>query len=695
MQANGRAINSGIISATGTGVLNLVMWSDFDGDNVGGGSTLNGGSISTNGGHVWLGGSNSNGGSYTWNGLTVGNGPSVGAPSSNCNSIDLFCPITTSGGDVLLWASNGGCGTHGIASDGTRLINAGSGDITFIAYQTSGAIELTSTGVISLLPEAGAYAAALTVGGTLSSGNFTFNTSYYNGLKINSLANSGLVIGNFTGHLNSGAAVTQGNSSNVTVSSALSTKSLEIYGGAIALNENLTTSGLNADMLIKATSNINLAASKTISTNAGDVNLWADSDDNATGYVQLLSSAVINSTGGDINLGGGASLTTDYAFGTTAETCPEATGTQYISGVHMRNGSSLSSNGGNITVRGQNANTANAAMSFGVSLRGVVMTSVTGKISINGVANGSGSVNAQGVASWGTLTLRSANTSSDAISITGNALSSVGTSSLGVNAVALFEATGVGGGIMITGKSGIASTNASVNLGGDILALSGPITISGENVSGTQDNIYFGSATIIGKKAATNVTTSSSNVLLEGNVITTPGSLLVDCSGTLTVQPFGNSFASAVSWPMTNITHAVGLSGLTIGKQTNTSNVTFSNTTTISGPITAYGGAITVSSPLTAAGNILLDGDTGSFLSQNSKGVSISAALTTTNNGNITIHGRGGNATAINTHGINVTNLVEAGGTGNIELVGYGGLSSNNSTGSSCHGVNIEGASAW
>lgn len=694
MQGHGRVINSGTISATGTGVLNVVMWSDYDGDNVGGGSTLNGGSVSTNGGHVWIGGSNSNGGTYTWNGLAVGDGPSIGTASSNCHAIDFFAPITTAGGDVLLWAGDGGCGTSGIQSDGSRHINAGSGDITLIAYQTGGAIELTSTGVISLLPHAGGYAAALTLGGTLTSGHFTFNTSYYNGLKINSLANSGLVIGNYSGHLSGTTAVTQGNSSNVTVSSALSTKSLEIYGGAIALNENLTTSGVNADMLIKGKSNINLAASKTITTAAGDVNLWADSDDNSTGYVQLLAGATINSTGGDINLGGGSDLTTDYAYGTTAETCPEVVGTQYISGVHFRQSSSLNSNGGNISVRGQNANTSAAAMSFGISLRGVTMNSGTGRIAINGIANGSGSVNAQAVASWGTLTLRSASTSADAISITGNALSSVGGSSLGVNAVALFEATGVGGGITITGKSGVASTNASVNLGGDILAASGPITISGENISGVVDNIMIGSTTTIGKKSGSNVTTSSSNVILEGNRINTPGSVFVDCSGTLTVQPFGDSFASALTWPMTNVTHASSLSGLTIGKATNTSDVTFANATTIGGPITAYGGAITVSAAVTAAGNILLDGDTGSFLSQNTKGISINAAVTTSNNGNITILGRGGSATAVSTHGINVTNLVEAGGTGNIELIGYGGLSTNG-VGSSCHGVNIEGASAW
>jgi autotransporter-associated beta strand protein len=251
MQGHGRVDVAAAVAATGSASLNVIMWSDFDGDNVGGGSTLSsGGSISTNGGHVWMGGSNSSGGSYTWNGLAVGDGPSIGASGANCYALDLFGPITTANGDVLLWASSSGCGNSGIVSEvsvTSRHINAGSGNITFISPQTTGAIELTSTGVISLIPHAGSYAGALTIGGTLTTGNFSFNTSYYNGLKINSLATTGLVIGNYSGHLSGATAVNQGNTSNVTVSSALSTKSLELYGGALtlsaALSTNNTTSG--------------------------------------------------------------------------------------------------------------------------------------------------------------------------------------------------------------------------------------------------------------------------------------------------------------------------------------------------------------------------------------------------------------------------------------------------------------------
>jgi len=249
-QANGSVINNGTLSATGTGLLNVVMWSDYDNTNNDGGISQKG-TLSTNGGHVWIGGSNTTSGSYTWNGLTVGDGPSIGTTNYNCHSMDIYGPITTAGGDVLLWAGSfaANCGTNGIVSDGSRLINAGSGDITLIAYQTSGAIELTSTGVVSLVPHAGSYASALTLGGILTSGNFTFNTSFYNGLKINSLANvGGLTIGKYEGMLSSGSPLVLGNTSNVSFSTNINIGGpIIVYGGTIALDANLTTTN-NGDI---------------------------------------------------------------------------------------------------------------------------------------------------------------------------------------------------------------------------------------------------------------------------------------------------------------------------------------------------------------------------------------------------------------------------------------------------------------
>ncbi|MFZ4436145.1 MAG: beta strand repeat-containing protein, partial [Flavobacterium psychrophilum] len=502
----------------------------------------------------------------TMSGLTIGKSGNTASSVVLDSQLSVAGPIAAYGGTIYLYnnLTTTNAGAVSFYSD-----NA----IVFDALRT-----VTAAGSFNYIPQSTFFVAAVTYPIT----NLT-------------LSSAGLLIGNTT------------NTANITFDSATTTAGpITAYGGAINLNANLSSTATNADILLKATTNINQAAATTVTTTGGVVNFWADSDDNSTGYVQLLANATINSNGGNINLGGGSSLATDFAFGTAAETCPEASpNTQYISGVHMRSGSNLNSSGGNISIRGTNANISNAAMSFGVSFRGNTINSGSGKIAINGVARGSSSANAQGVTNWGLLTLRSSNTTSDAISIIGDASATVNSlSSLGINLSTLMEATGAGGGISISGKSGTETGgNASVNISGNILAVSGPITLSGDNSIGIKNNINFVNTTVIGKKTGTNVTASTSNVILEGNVIVFPATVSVDCSGTFTVRSFGNTFPSALSWPMTNVSLASSISGLTIGKTTNSANVTFANATTIAGPITAYGGVIALSANLTTTNN--------------------------------------------------------------------------------------------
>lgn len=235
------------LTASGSGKLNVVLWSDYNGNDTGG--IMSPATITTNGGHVWIGGSNSVNGSATWNGLTVGNGPSMGAVGANWNALDwMGTNITTAGGDVLVWGGTGyDGGWAGITVYSASAINTGSGNITLIADQILGIngspITLTTTGHLTLAPDGGAYASALdwqhnnALSGSLNIGGI------YDYLAVNNFANlSGFTMGSYTGM----SGVTVSNSSNVTLSDALQVAGpIDIYGGNVVINAALTATGSN------------------------------------------------------------------------------------------------------------------------------------------------------------------------------------------------------------------------------------------------------------------------------------------------------------------------------------------------------------------------------------------------------------------------------------------------------------------
>ncbi|MFV0359240.1 YDG domain-containing protein [Tropicimonas sp.] len=247
MKGNARVINNttGVINTADGGVLNVVLWSDFDNDNDDGGvSQL--GTISTGGGHVWMGGSNSVGGTSTWNGLTVGDGPSVGHSGFNNNALDLFGNVTTDGGDLLVWAGNGTvAAAHGIVtdSDGARM-TLGGGDAILIADQVNGgglvSVILDGAGAVTLAPDGGSYASTLTWTHNDVPANLNIG-GLYNYLQIDGFNNlTGLTFGEYAGM----SGVTIGNTSDIAFSSGAAINGpISVRGGAVAINSGLTATG--------------------------------------------------------------------------------------------------------------------------------------------------------------------------------------------------------------------------------------------------------------------------------------------------------------------------------------------------------------------------------------------------------------------------------------------------------------------
>ncbi len=329
-------------------------------------------------------------------------------------------------------------------------------------------------------------------------------------------------------------------------------------------------------------------------------------------------------------------------------------------------------NGGTLKATDSFTLNANRGITLGAS-GGSFAVDASKSVNYAGVLAGTGGLTKSGA---GTLTVSGSNSYTGGTTITGGQL-----------------VVGAGG------NSGSIVNNTSIAAGAGLLFnRSDDVTYAG-NISGagTLSKLGTNTLTLTGTQTYTGSTATGD---LGGGIVFTndmlPSTSGFTGGGFVTIQPVASSsFTTALTTG--NYSFANSLSGLTLGHSANTASVNVSSAISTSGPISIYGGSITVTAPLTAGGNILLDGDTGSFLTQNSVGVKIDAAVTTTaaSNGDITILGRGGSGVGYSqTHGVLVTDLVEAGGTGAVNIVGLGGLAVNGLNASD-HGIYLNGASAW
>lgn len=319
MQSAAR-LNSGTISASGAGVLNVVLWSDY-GNNNNGGVRVD--QITTNGGHLWVGGSNTVAGSYTWNGLTVGDGPSVGSVNNNWNGVDFIGSVSTNGGDMLVWGGNGyNSGTTGINFwAASRSINSGTGNIILMGDNLAGNdIDIVSTGKLTLVPDGGAYPAAVTWNGTLSGSDFNVSSTFDKLLIKNYSSLGGLTIGYYNGHIFGGSPVVQSNSSNITVNAAIAiTGPVTLYGTGLTVSQNLSSSAGNDISLFGNTLSVEgsaaisssgnliiepITASTTIGLTGGTGTLAVTATNFNTNFSDGFSEIRIgNSTAGNISFG--------------------------------------------------------------------------------------------------------------------------------------------------------------------------------------------------------------------------------------------------------------------------------------------------------------------------------------------------------------------------------------------------------
>jgi hypothetical protein len=526
----------------------------------------------------------------------------IGNASNNQNL--TLNAATSIAGDIDIYA--------GTITLNNHLATTNGGDITFYSNNAIAGLtaqrNINAAGLFSYISQGDSFGAAVSFPIT----------------NLNVTA-AGLVIGKTT------------NTADITVAGSTTLSGpVTLYGGNINLNQNINTTGGAAlgDILCKASGNIVLAASKSITTSGGDVILWANSDNqNSAGSVALRSLSTIvtgsNSvTGGHVWMGGGSNggtwngldVGTGYAVPGTGFIPPPGTGGAWAAGVFFES-CSITTFGGDVKILGDAATSGRGLICFGT----ISIQTNAGDIEIEGNATVNTSSDINGIlfglhdnSTIGNVSLMSS-ASGTAIKVSG--FSRGAENGIGLSGALTALSTGTGN-IVFNGTS--YGTGTAIKVGNyyhgilNAYAASGSITFNG-GVKGLQVSVaQFNGLTTgpsklnIGQGGGIN--SSSSPVILTGDVLSiAAGGIDVNTSGPLTIQPSSNSFTSALTFPITNLTVANTITGLTLGKPTNATSLTLAETS-INGPITLYGGALTLSGALsstnTSTGNISLNGST-------------------------------------------------------------------------------------
>ncbi|MDP4579778.1 MAG: hypothetical protein NWT07_03685, partial [Saprospiraceae bacterium] len=467
-----------------------------------------------------------------------------------------------------------------------RNNNAGAGSISM---QTTGTLTIQPTGNAFTFMRAG------------NAGTLTFDDDW----------NFGTTLGSFTYGKST-------NTTNLTLSSPRTTAgAMSIYAGNIIAQQNLTTTNINASILLQATGYIELAASRVLQTNRGNITFRSNSLGTAvvlpnvtTGSITLNSGSSLLSNGGNITLGGNFSGTEGAGLYAASNRSGGSPGI-------LINNATLTAAGGNIKIYGK----SNSSYDDGVRLQANITTTGTGTIGIYGDAFGGNN----GTQYFGGITFNSevSNIETDQgnITLSGNLINTQSNNTFGINFYRTNGSTGQTKHIQILSRSGAIQITGDR---GTIATGAGGIGYS------SWGNIYFGSP-------------SNNSWLATGDIVFTYSSLVgavgngfkVKTRGAVTYQPVGTSFDNAQTFPFnSNYTVADSASSLTIGKTGNTANITINGNISVAGPITIFGGNIFQNANITAttAANIELNGREG-FYTSNDPRKSITSA-----GGNITIN---------------------------------------------------------
>jgi hypothetical protein len=456
---------------------------------------------------------------------------------------------------------------------------------------------------------------------------------------------SSLVIGNTT------------NSADVAMNAPVNiTGPMTVYGNNITLNANLTTTSAGAGAIsLEANGSILTNTSGVgIRTNGSTILFAADTDNSGAGQI-ALDRMTMSTSGGNITLGGGALDASGYAVGANLTL---ANGMEPADMGVWLHSTTLNAGGGNINIRGKGGSIASGSGLFaiGVDVVSFSQNSGTGNLI---QTTGSGQINITGI---------------------GGVNTDLNSHSVGIN----FYTDGAdqrlisgSGTITLNGTAGTgpARIYAGINQDGgvvNITSTSGDVAFFGI-ANSTSYGISNSGTFNLGGNGTTN---STGNVTLSADTMRSGGTTNFRNTGAVTIQSYNASFSTPYVWD-TSYSIVGTKTALTIGKTTNTANVSMTNAANVAGPISVYGGNISINASLNTTiantGVILLEG-TGNITQ--ASGVSV-----VTNGSNVIYWANSANTTPNAT--ITLTNVTTNGG--NL-WVGGANVASGNGT---WHGLSV------
>jgi len=580
------------------------------------------------------------GGNSTYTGTTTLSGGVVQADHANALGSNSAVTLGTTAGTRLelldhltVGSIAGGSGTNARIELGSYKLTAG-GDNTNTSFAgriagTSGQLEKAGTGDLTLTA-ANTYTGATTIAaGRLviqsnapdtASSQFKgpgalviqpegtdFSSAFSTAPKWNFAADlGGLTIGKETSANGTSDVDVNLGASNSAIRIAGPVK---VYGRDVNVNGDLGSTLAGAAIDLQASGNVAQLSGLAVTTTAGHVTYWADSDNNGSGGVTFYMGASGNTTsvstgGGNIVIGGGTDPLTGNARGTPA-------------GVVMDPYTVLDAGTGSISVRGASTNTASG---FGVllntnaELRGGSVTLVGTGASTSGAGSASVGVAISGaITSTGTVTIEGYGGTGTG---TGGAHHGVSVGGSGITGNGAVSISGTGG-------SG-GDNNHGVQLSGaTVLSNAGALTVTATaGGGGSSRGLFSGSADTLGGAG------QSGNITVRADRFNTPASLSITSTGRATVEPLSGSTSFGSAFNSLRFHFAPSLTGLTLGRAGNTAGITLGQAHSISGPITVYGGAIAIEGALSATNGAAPNPTLYNIDLQASGAVTQSAAIT-------------------------------------------------------------------